>query len=266
MLAARGPNWQDAEKPDNRYLDVQTAALGKDIVAVSASIDWLGHLAILDQGKLRWSTSTDPSAPGCWRGAPERPCAGTAIGPLSATSGGGPRFYVVADYAQVAGGTRGHQLSLWQWKDGKAELFYQNDFATAGDAPQGATVSGDEINITSKWRWSNISVCGACEGRQLVHQVRVTATGTQDLGLTSLTPELDAIDALLNKYPTKDIATPQIAALLKKSWHGNIFIIDPPVVGEHSACVAPEDLPALTFRFSPGPAKRITAIDPGPCH
>ena len=74
--------------------------------------------------------------------------------------------------------------------------------------------------------------------------------------MASLTPELDAVDSL--------IGSPDAPALLQKSWHDHIFLIDPPHIGDHSICMAPEDLPPLTFRFDKD-STRIIAIEPGTC-
>lgn len=270
LLAARGL------KALTEFRTVDTLPLGPGTTLVE--IDWedFGHLAVIDNGKVAWTSSTDQSAPGCWRGAPERPCATStgvlkppAIGLLPPGNDGAPRFFVQADYFQPAGGTRGHQLALWRWKNGKAEAFFTTDFITGGDAPQGVALDGDELKITGKGLWFGFSVCGACDGRQVLHRLRVTPTGIEDLGTTSLTPELDAVDALLahltKNRTTDEIATPEAAALLKKNWQGTIFLIDPPVVGDHTVCMAPEDLPPLTFRFA-DKSQRIISVEPGKCH
>lgn len=249
-LAAHGPEGFD------------TLSLGDSLLLATASNEEFGYLAVLDHGKARWSAHADPDAPACWRSTYERACQATSFGLLPAEAGGTTRFYIVADYYQAAGATRGHQLSFWRWKNGKAEAFYTTDFVTGGDAPQGVTVAGTEVAITGKGFWQHFSVCGACDGRQQSRHLRITPTGVEDLGVASLTPELDIIDALLGG--AENLATPETAAMLKTSWHGNIFIIDPPVIGAHSVCLAPKDLPALTFRFAPD-SKRIIAIEPGSC-
>jgi hypothetical protein len=271
LFSARGPDWQSAEAPDHRYLILQTQSLGEDLLAVSAVIDQFGHLAVLDHGKVRWSTTTDPAVPGCWRGAPERPCAtiDNGLGLLPADESGAPRFYVVAGYAQDAGATRGFQLSLWRWKDGRAQPFHTTDFVMGGEEEhQGVSVAGNEIGITGKSHWLNFSVCGACYGRQQVHRLRVTPTGVTDLGIVSVRPELDSVDTLLGRLKTDQntdsVATPEVAALVKKSWHGNLFAMDPVSTGD-TACIAPDDNPPLTFHFAPGPTPRITAVEPRTC-
>ena len=271
LLSARGP------KGLAQFMTVNTLPLRQGTMLVAADWEDFGHLAVIENGKVAWSSSTDQNAPGCWRGAHDRPCMMADIGVhppdiglLATGSDGAPRFFVQADYFQPAGGTRGHQLSLWRWTPGKAETFFTTDFVTGGDAAQGVAVAGNEVKITGKGYWLSFSVCGSCDGRQQTHRLRVTPTGVEDLGWTSLTPELDAVDLLLgrlaDKHATDDIATPAAAALLKKSWHDTIFITDPPTIGDHSACLAPEDLPPLTFRFGPDPkAMRIVAVEPGPC-
>jgi hypothetical protein len=251
-----------AQGPKDLAEETESLQLGEGVLAVAASDPRFGYLAILDHGNLRWTAHADPASPDCWRGAFERPCSATKIAALPGEADGISRFYVVADYFQEAGATRGHQLSLWRWKSGKAQAFYTTDFITGGDAPQGVTLRGDEIEITGKGFWRNFSVCGACDGRQQTRRLRVSSAGVQDLGTASLFPGLDAVDALLGG--NQEVATPDVAARLKKSWHGTIFIVDPPRFGDHSACLAPEDLPALTFRFN-ADSTRIVSIEPGAC-
>jgi len=269
LLSARGP------KALTQVLPVDFLPLRQETMLVAVTWEQFGHLAVVENGKVVWSSSTDQSAPGCWRGAPGRPCSMTGIGIqspgiglLPAEPGGAPRFFVQADYAQFAGGTRGHQLSLWRWNGSKAEVFYTVDFVTGGDAAQGVVLVGDVLEITRKAFWSRLSVCGSCSGHQVRHRLRVTPTGIEHIGTDSLTPELDTVDELLvrlaENQATDDISTPEAAAMLKTSWHGNLFIMDP-IVASNAACIAPDDNPALTFHFAPGPVARIAAIEPGRC-
>lgn len=268
LLTLFGPGSLDtlAASPD----EVQTVALGKDLQLVATNRERIGTLTILDHGKVRWTVSSDSAAPGCWRGAEERPCAAERIGLLPPDAGGAPRFYVQAIYAQEAGGTVGHQLSLWRWKNGEAETFYTTDFITGGDMrPQGVTVTGNELDLVGKSYWPNLSMCGGCAGRQIRHHLRITPTGAEYRGTDSLNPEVDAVDDLIGRLgenrATDNIATPEAAAILKKSWHGKLFASDP-VVTDHAACIAPDDNPALTFRFAPSSTGlKITAIEPGRC-
>jgi hypothetical protein len=255
-----------AHGPEGLAEETESLQLGDGIVAVVASNFEFGYLAVLDHGRVRWTAHADSAAPECWRGAYLRSCLPTQfissqLGLLPAEAGGAPRFYVVADYYQQAGATRGHQLTLWRWKNGKAEAFYDTDFVTGGEAPQAVTVTGDKIEITGKGGWQHFSVCGGCHGRQIRYDIRVTPTGIEHLGTVVLVPELDTVDELLGGNDA--VATPEAVAVLKKSWHGNLFAMDP-VVADHSVCVAPDDNPALTFRFGEDPA-RIVAIEPGPC-
>src|SRR5579859_90238 len=258
-LAAHGPEGLAGE--------TQTLVLGDGLLAVAASDFQYGYLAILDHGKVRWTAHSDPAAPRCWRGAYLRPCLPTQffssqLGLLPADSAGAPRFYVVADYYQEAGATRGHEITFWRWKNGKAEAFYDIDFITGGETEtQGVKVKRDKVEVTGKGSWQHFSVCGACHGRLIRYDIRVTPNGTEHLGTVILVPELDIVDDLLGGHD--ELATPEAAAMLKKSWHGNLFA-DDPVVGDHSVCIAPDDNPALIFRFSKD-STHIVAIEPGNC-
>jgi hypothetical protein len=261
VLAAEGAAGLSALAETGPLVDVMTMKVTDDATLVAVNWDQFGHLALLDHGALRWSSGNL-----CLLA---RPCAVTHFAALPPAADGAARFYVEAAYAQAAGATRGNQLSLWRWKDGEMEAFSRTDFATGGDAPQGVALAGDKLEITGKGFWSHFMVCGACDGRQEQHLLRVTPTGVVDLGMITLTPELDALDALLGRLadnsPTDDIAAPEAAALLKKSWHGNLFFMDPEVA-DNTTCIAPADLPPLTFHFAAGPkAMRITAIEPGHC-
>lgn len=257
VLASEG---LDALVKSDAPIEIKTLPLNDGSQLVGINLEQLGHLVLLDRRAVLWS-----SADLCQS---TRACFTTHLGLLPAGADGAQRFYVEAEYAQMAGATRGRQLSLRRWHDGKMETFYHTDFATAADAPDGAKVAGEEATITSKGFWSNFSVCGACDGRQQVHRVRITPSGVQDLGLTSLTPKLDTIDELLGRLaanqPTGDIATQQAAAALKSAWHGNIFLSDRPIVSSDAVCMEPEDVPAMTFRFAPD-STRIIAVEPGRC-
>ena len=257
VLVAEGPG----ALAESNTVELKTLPLSDGSRLFAVNLEQLGHLVLIDHGAVRWSSIELCQFP--------RACFIADFGLLPVATDGALRFYIDGEYAQMAGATRGRQLSFWRWKDGAMETFHRTDYAIAAEAPDGATVTGDQATIASKGSWLHFSVCGACNGRQMQHRLRVTPSGVEDLGTVSLRPELDVVDNLLgrlaNDQPTADIATPETAALLKKSWHGNLFAMDP-VVADHMACIAPDDNPALTFRFAPGAkAMKIIAIEPGKC-
>ena len=129
------------------------------------------------------------------------------------------RFYVNAGYAQPAGGTIGRQTSIWRW-DGQSPMLLWIGFHHAMIAQElGVEFDGRVFTIGEKQYFRSFFVCGSCEGRQMAHRLRLTATGVQDLGLTSLTPELDLVDELFWRLAegrsTADIASTAVSQYLR---------------------------------------------------
>jgi hypothetical protein len=164
---------------------------------------------------------------GCWRPMPGvRPCYTQHIGLLPNDASGAPRFYIEAGYAQVAGATTGHQLSIWRWNGEVATPLYVTSFAGIGDAPQeGVHVAGDTIRIVQKDQWTVLDPCGACDGRQVAQLLRLTSRGVSDEGTVSLTPELDLVDAIYTKFrlgqAADALATPAVLQFMRQLWVSN---------------------------------------------
>jgi len=209
----------------------------------------------------------------CWLAvAGTRPCAARQVGSLPPDTQGEPGFYVDADYAQPAGATRGHQLSLWRWDGRTATPIDVVSYSTGGDAEgQGVEVEGDSIRIRSKGFYQTLDACGGCDGRQLVQHLRLTPSDqVEDLGTASLTPELDLIDALYtrakNHQPLGDLASAAALLVVEGTWNapdrqgaGNLFMNVPQEVtreaGRHELCFlayyglgAP--MPPIRFTFA----------------
>lgn len=141
------------------------------------------------------------------------------VGLLTPTATGEPRFYIDAGYAQAAGATIGHQTSVWRWDGTIANLLWIDTHLVMIDQKTGNSFSDGVLTIGEKVEFRSFFSCGSCEGRQMLHRLRVTPSGIEDLGKTSTTPELDLIDELFWRLAhgkeTSDIASPQVSHLLK---------------------------------------------------
>lgn len=54
---------------------------------------------------------------------------------------------------------------------------------------EGVHADGDNIRIVEKEYWDILDPCGACDGRQMAHVLRLTPSGVSDEGTVSLTSE-----------------------------------------------------------------------------
>lgn len=141
------------------------------------------------------------------------------VGLLTPTATGEPRFNIDAGYAQAAGATIGHQTSVWRWDGATARLLWIDTHLIMIDQKTGNSFTDGVLTIGEKVEFRSFFSCGSCEGRQMLHRLRVTPSGIEDLGKTSTTPELDLIDELFWRLAhgkeTSDIASPQVSRLLK---------------------------------------------------
>lgn len=214
-------------------LQVLTLELGSDTTLVSIDQAGIGHVAVFRRGDPAplWRVDRIPedaagAAPlRCWRAeAGTRPCAGWRVGLLPPNAQGQQRFYIEAEYAQPAGATRGHQLSVWRWDGRVATPLYVTSYSTGGEAQEeGVSIDGDVIKIRRKDHFQMLMACGACDGRQLVQRLQLTpADEVKELDTISLTPELDLIDALFMRIkegqPADDLAEPAVIALIRRQW------------------------------------------------
>jgi hypothetical protein len=159
----------------------------------------------------RWKTS-GPYAACAQLGHPR-----TSV--LSADAQGRPRFYLAATYAQDMGGTMAGQISFWRWNGRSAEPLLARGFAFAIDQDATERLDGDTVRVRVKDEHKRMFACGQCNGRQRDWIFRVGAQRIADLGKTSLVPELDlvddVVDRLLTRRAANDLAAPQAVALLK---------------------------------------------------
>jgi hypothetical protein len=141
------------------------------------------------------------------------------IGKLPDQTDGRPRFYVDATYAQEAGATVGAQLSVWTWTGASAEPLFTTTYAYMIDQQIVTRLEGDILRLRIKDEFKSFSSCGACEGRQVDRAIRIAPDRIDDLGETSLAPELDVIDALftrlLNGDSAADLADPAVVKALE---------------------------------------------------
>ena len=130
------------------------------------------------------------------------------------------RFYIEGAYAQSAGGTMGAQISLWSWDGTVARPLLARDFAVVVDQSVGTRLEGDLLKVQQKKFFRTFSSCGQCEERQTDWTVRITPEGVEDLGETSMVPELDAVDELffrlVHQKPATDIASPRAISEAEK--------------------------------------------------
>jgi len=154
--------------------------------------------------------------------SPAYPC-----GPLTAEIGtlppdrdGSMRFYLAGTYAQEMGSTLDAQLSLWRWNGGTATPILAGSYEYTLIQEHGIRVVGDLLRIGVKDRFKTFLACGSCEGRQMLWAIRLGPEGVQDLGRTSLVPDLDLIDTLFDRLlankPADDLAAPEAIAVLQR--------------------------------------------------
>lgn len=276
------------------YRDI-VAALDPHLRALTLSLGANTTLLAIDESGIGWAliASRRPGQPlelwrmdmhvrengpyasqlRCWQSlAGVRPCVALRIGTLPSDTQDRPRFYVDAAYAQPMGATRGRQLSLWRWDGRVAMPLYVISYNIDSDADdQGVSVAGDVIRIASKGSYQTLWACGGCSGRQLVRRIKLTASGqVEQLGSTSMTPELDEIDTLYtrlkNHQPPGDLASTEALTVIERSWNdaerrgiASLFISEPEEVtgrsGGRKLCFLAyyglrDPMPPILFTFS----------------
>lgn len=142
------------------------------------------------------------------------------MGLLPADAQGHPRFYIHGMYAQGAGGTTGAQVSLWLWDGRTARPLIVRDYTEMIDQAVAARVEGNLLKVQEKKSFRTFFSCGQCEERQTVWIVRLTPEGIEDLGETSMVPELDVIDELFHRHihdqQAADVAAPAVVKNAQK--------------------------------------------------
>ncbi len=229
--------YQDVLAELDPNLHIVTLKLGTETTLISTNENAIGQVLIAVGGPGRppelWRMDMHVPEDGpyaeqlrCWQAlARIRPCAAVHIDALSPDAQARPRFYIDAEYAQPAGATRGRQLSVWRWDGRTAIPLYVASYTIGGDAEnQGVTAEGEVLRIGGKGFYQALSPCGACDGRETVQRLELTASDRiEDLGTTSLTPELDLIDTLYtrvkNRRPTGNLASPEALTVIEETWN-----------------------------------------------
>ena len=217
-------------------------------------------------------------------GLPARPC-GPLIGEVGALPperDGGIRFYLVGDCAQEIGSTLGAQLSLWRWNGESATPLFAGSYEYVLDQEDDVRVEGDLLHIRVKDSFKTFSACDACEGRQMLCSIRLDPVGVQDLGRTTLVPDLDLIDTLFDRLlasqPASELATPEaIAALQRKieqMRQEDSLEPDPPALGllmgwkvsveqgRERECFITDATQTLIFTIDPSPrTPRVLSVE-----
>ena len=196
----------------------------------------LGTVFILHpSGPHTFTTAMDIGNPRTWGGARARVFAGwrprnaTESAQAGAQSGdlrplspielvrlpneadGAKRFAIVGNYAQLTGGTRGYQVSIWRWKRVRATPLLVVNLSQMDELPVIAHLGRTRLILQEKGRFSQFYACGPCVGRQLALTVELPAHGAHLGSTRSLTPQLDLADAFFRRafhcHPLGHLAT-----------------------------------------------------------
>jgi hypothetical protein len=119
------------------------------------------------------------------------------LGSLPPDANGMPRFYIDATYAELPTAMFSAQVSVWRWNGHTAVPLLAHQYGYLPDQPSRTRVQGQQLIVGEKRYFAVLFACSACLERQTDWRVELTAHGVRRLGSQSLTPELDAADALL---------------------------------------------------------------------
>jgi hypothetical protein len=142
------------------------------------------------------------------------------IGLLPAGRNNAVRFFVHGTYYSETGATMGGHLAIWEWDGRSARPLFARHFTfmAAQEAPV-LTVQGGDLLLHVKDDFRHFYACGSCEGRQMAWRLRVEPDGVRDLGRTSLLPEVDFIDTLIDRVARGDdaaaLSAPAPVAMLR---------------------------------------------------
>jgi hypothetical protein len=230
--------------------DLDVVPLGTRTMLVSAQVDGFGTIFIVDgtDGPFRpaWSIRRHAGREAfplleAWTAkAARQNCrdpdgdAGWRCGPINGTAKrlpddaqGRPRFYVDADYPELAGMTEGSQLSFWTWTGKNAEPQFVTSylFNIDGGGPtniddgrptqrKGDALDVVKVRVAENYRmiapwWDHLD-------RELDWVFRVGPDRIVDLGKKPVIPEMDVVDEVLlraaHRVSADDIATPEVQA------------------------------------------------------
>lgn len=232
-------------RPD--AFEVTAAALDARSLLVTATSGSLGDAFILrrgDDGRVvtAWAVEAPGAAaaaayPAIQAWSPSRADSGcgerrpradrAACGPLTAGAGvlpaeadGARRFYLDGIYGQDAGATGGQLVTVWRWDGRVATPLLARTFSFMIDQSQPlVAVDARHMRVGSKGDWRETFACGGCEGRQTTTEVVLPDRGASWGAATSLTPEVDAVDALYDRVahgrPADDLAEPAVLAAVR---------------------------------------------------
>ena len=196
----------------------------------------LGTVFILHRSVLRtFTTAMEIAKPRTWGGAMAREFAAwrprnaiesaqagpqnSHLRPLSPgdlvrlpdEADGAQRFAIVAEYAQLTGGTRGYQVSIWRWEHLRATPLLAVNLSQMYAFPVIAHVGRTRLILQEKGRFSQFYACGPCAGRQLALTIELPARGAYLGSVRSLTSQLDLANAFFRQAfhcrPLGDLAT-----------------------------------------------------------
>jgi len=138
--------------------------------------------------------------------------------PLAPEADGTRRFALLGRYVKGAGATDVYQLSIWRWDGRKATPLAMREFAQMADEPIFVHGSARGLTLHVKGAFKSFMACGACAGRQMEWRFALPPEGVTPPAIRSLTPDLDAVDAvfdrLLHARPADDLAAPAVIAAL----------------------------------------------------
>ena len=280
--------------------------LDGDSVALSASIQSLGTVFILRRSSDgRFSTAMALNRPATWGGrdvgkfagwqsenateeaqrrsnfAGPRPLSATELVRLPKEADGARRFAIVGLYAQMAGATRGFQVSIWRWTGTRATPLLVVPLDQMGDEPVIARVGRTRLVLQEKGNFKQLYACGACAGRQMAITVELPPRSARLGSTRSLSPELDLADEFFDRgfgcQPLGNLVAPALARKLRdtltrmcEEGGGHLGILDTARISRHgqreTLCLITDDLAhARIFTLArQGDRLRITGYQTAP--
>ena len=145
-----------------------------------------------------------------------------SVGVLPPDATGNARFYVDAGYSSPMGASIAKQTSIWRWDGKEATLLWIDSYEYMIEQSEETRYDEQEglLVIGQKGEMKNFYDCGSCVTRPIERRVAVLKLGVQDMGVRSLVPEFDQIDALLTriirKRSTAQLATSEVVTKLRR--------------------------------------------------
>ncbi|MDE2183530.1 MAG: hypothetical protein KGJ78_10970 [Alphaproteobacteria bacterium] len=141
------------------------------------------------------------------------PIIGNEIKLLPRDGDGRVRFALLATYGQLAETTVAGQLSIWTW-DGTAPRIQWAKRYTYNFEDASWRQHGELLKIRATGWWRMFFACGTCIGRQMNWTIRIGPHRIDDLGMTPVVAELDALDEIFYRVwkhlPADDLATSKV--------------------------------------------------------